>query len=441
MLNMLPITAVAVFVATSGFAAATERPPNIVLIVADDIGRDWLSCYGADHGTPHVDELSKQGLRYRTAWSTPSGTPTRVTLLTGQYPFRHGWTQQHDVRRQGGVGLSWKRFTTFARVLRDHGYATAIAGQWQLNDLRQQADALKQHGFDEHCVWTVAAQGGQGTGQRFRTGQLLTNGRRAAERFGPDAVNRFAAQFVQRHTQKPFLLYYPMLLTGASRGSTAVSDKQPAGDERDAYAGYVTQMDQLLGRLVAAVDQAGLTGNTMIVFTSDNGSAVAGTLDGRPYNRGRGQTGDWGVHVPLIVRAPFLIPQPGLESADLVDFTDLYPTLLELARVKRSPETPFDGKSLVPSLSGDEDPFKKRNWIYTQSGSFRMVRDWQYSLDNRGGCYRLSDDPLQIKNLFTSQERVIPGRRARLKMILERFPADAPPPFDGFGAARGTRND
>ena len=81
------------------------------------------------------------------------------------------------------------------------------------------------------------------------------------------------------------------------------------------------------------------------------------------------------------------------------------------------------------------------NWIYTQIGSFRMVRDWQFSLDNRGGCYRISDDPLQAKNLITSQERIIPGRRARLKMILDRFPADTKPPFDGFGAVRGTETE
>ncbi|MEO1999587.1 MAG: sulfatase-like hydrolase/transferase, partial [Planctomycetaceae bacterium] len=197
MLKIVSIAATAVLVATSGFGAPDDPPPNIILVVADDIGRDWLSCYGSDHGTPHVDDLAKQGLRYQTVWSTPSGTPTHVTLLTGQYPFRHGWTQQHDVRRQGGTGLSWKRFTTFARVLRDHGYATAIAGQWQLNDQRQQTDALKQHGFDEHCLWTAAAQVRPKTRQRFRSGQLLTNGRRATVAFGPDEVNRFAIGFLQ----------------------------------------------------------------------------------------------------------------------------------------------------------------------------------------------------------------------------------------------------
>ena len=131
---------------------ADDRP-NIVLIVVDDLGRDWVSCYGAEHQTPNVDRLAKRGVRYETAWSTPICTSTRVTLLTGQYPFRHGWTRHYDVPRWGGEGLSWNKFTSFARILRDSGYATAIGGTWQINHLGKQSDALKQHGFDEHCVW------------------------------------------------------------------------------------------------------------------------------------------------------------------------------------------------------------------------------------------------------------------------------------------------
>ena len=440
MRSILRLTTSIVLIATAGTTLAADRPPNIILIVADDVGRDWLGCYGSHHKTPHVDTLARQGLQYQTVWSTPSSSSTRVTLLTGQYPFRHGWIMDHNVANQGGTGLDWKRFTTFARVIRDRGYTTAIAGQWQLNDLRRQTDALRHHGFDEHCVWTAAADIRQDKRQRFQDVQLLTNGRRVTVDFGPEAVSRFATEFIRRQAQHPFLLYYPMLLAGGSRETAELNQKQPADKSETAFAAAVTQMDQQLGRLTHALDQAGLTQNTIVVFTSDNGSAVAGTLDGQPYKPGRGQTADWGVHVPFIVRAPFLIPQPGLTSADLVDLTDLYPTFLELAQVPR-PNSGLDGRSLVPSLSGDEDPFKKRNWIYTQAGTFRMVRDWQFSLDNRGGCYRLSDDPLQNKNLSTSQERVIPGRRARLKMILERFPENAAAPFDGFGRGRDTGND
>ncbi|HIG28960.1 MAG TPA: N-acetylgalactosamine 6-sulfate sulfatase [Planctomycetes bacterium] len=416
--------------ADDGSVLPTSARPNIILIMVDDMGRDWVSCYGSPHQTPCVDRLAKQGLRYETAWSMPICTPTRVTLLTGQYPFRHGWTTHYDVPRQGGVGLDWNQFTTFARVLRNAGYATGIGGKWQINDLRRQKDALWQHGFDEHAVWTGAEKGHEETEKRYFDGYVMTNNQRKTVPYGPDAINNFAIEFVKRHRDRPFLFYYPMLLAHGPYGSTPLNQKNAPVEKPEQYAGYVTYMDYLVGRLVDAVDEAGIADRTMIVFTGDNGSSTVGALHGSPYKKGKGQRADWGVHVPLVVRAPFLIPQAGLTSNDLVDFTDFYPTFVELAGGKLPDGIQIDGKSLLPSLSGDEDPFKKRNWIYSQIGDFRMVRDWQFSLDNQGGCYRLSDDPLQKNNLFTSQERIIPGRRDRLKMILDRFPVDAKRPFD-----------
>ena len=420
----------------------TAKRPNIIFIMVDDMGRDWISCYGARHQTPNIDRLAKEGLRYETAWCNPICTPTRVTLLTGQYAFRHGWTHHYDVARNGGDGLKWTRFTTFARVVRSAGYRTAIAGKWQINNLRRQPDALNQHGFDEHCVWPGAEQGFPETEERYFNGSIMTNGRRETVPFGPDTINNFACDFVRRHKDQPFLLYYPMLLTHGPFGATPLNKDNPPQEKATSYAGYVTYMDRLVGRLIDAVDKAGLKQNTVLIFTGDNGSSSPGTLHGKPYKKGKGQEADWGVHVPFIVRAPSLVPQAGLVTRDLVDFTDIYPTFVELSGATLPAGIPLDGKRLVPSISGDDDPFKKRNWIYSQIGTFRMVRDWQYLLDNREGFYQLSDgrnavaDLLQTKNLFTSQERVIPGRRARLQKILDRFPPNADPPFDGFEPAK-----
>jgi arylsulfatase A-like enzyme len=422
------------FATSSTCAAEAKRisKPNIIFIMVDDMGRDWVSCYGSKHQTPNIDRLAKQGLRYKTAWCMPICTPTRVTLLSGQYPFHHGWTHHYDVPRWGGVGFDWKRFTTFARVVRDAGYRTAISGKWQINDLRRQPDALQQHGFDEHCVWTGAEKGYPQTEKRYWDGYIMTNGKRKTVSYGPDRVNDFCINFVQRNKNRPFLLYYPMMLAHGPFGTTPFNKDDPPQDKSQQYAGYVTYMDHLVGKLVDAVDKLDIGEKTLIVFTGDNGSSAAGHLNGAAYNKGKGQRADWGVHVPFIVRAPFLIPQAGLTSDDLVDFTDLYPTFVELSGGTLPKGSTLDGKSLVPSLSSDEDPFKKRNWIYSQIGTFRMVRDWQFLLDNREGFYHVADDPLQTKNLFTSQEKILPGRRQRLQKIFDRFPSDAKPPFKEF---------
>ena len=111
--------------------------PNILFIMVDDLGKDWISCYGADDiETPHIDRLAKGGLKFHNAWSMPQCTPTRATLLTGQYPWRTGWVNHWDVPRWGVGYFDWAKYTSFAKVMKTAGYATAIAGKWQINDFR-----------------------------------------------------------------------------------------------------------------------------------------------------------------------------------------------------------------------------------------------------------------------------------------------------------------
>lgn len=419
------------FLWLAGIASATQKP-NIIFIMVDDMGRDWVSCYGAGHQTPNIDRLANQGVRYQTAWCTPICTPTRVTLLTGQYPCHHGWVQHYDVPRWGGAGLRADRFTTFARTLRDSGYATAIGGKWQINHLGKEPDALKKHGFDEHCIWPGVEEGQPETQERFWNGLLATNGKRTKVPYGPDTINEFLIDFIKRHKESPFLIYYPMLLTHGPHTTTPMNQDNPPEGKPDLYAGNVTYMDHLVGKLVAAVDRLGLRKKTIVIFTADNGSASSGTLDGEPYPKGKGREASWGVHVPFIVRAPFL-NKGGIVSRDLVDFTDVYPTFLELAGIMPPETLTLDGISLVPSLRGDEDPFKKRSWIYSQIGKFRMIRDWYHIVDNKGAFHNLLQDPRQEQKV-NPQDKIAPGRRKRLQMILDRFPKNAPAPFPEFKA-------
>jgi arylsulfatase A len=236
--------------------------------------------------------------------------------------------------------------------------------------------------------------------------------------------------FMKRNKDRPFLLYYPMLLTHGPHTTTPLNKDQPPEGKPALYAGNVTYMDHLVGKLVDAVDELGLADNTLIVFTGDNGSASPGTLGGEPYPKGKGREADWGAHVPFIVRAPFLT-EGGRVSRDLVDFTDLYPSFLELAGVKAPDGQRLDGKSFVPSLRGSDDPFDKRSWIYSQIGDFRMIRDWTHIVDSKGAFHNLLSDPRQERPV-NPLDKIAPGRRKRLQMILDRFPENAPAPFAEF---------
>jgi len=135
--------------------AKAAPKPNILFIMVDDLGKEWISSYGADNiQTPHIDKLAKGGMKFYNAWSMPQCTPTRATLLTGQYPWRTGWVNHWDVPRWGVGYFDWVKYTTFARVMKGAGYRTAIAGKWQINDFRLEPKALEKHGFDDWCMWT-----------------------------------------------------------------------------------------------------------------------------------------------------------------------------------------------------------------------------------------------------------------------------------------------
>ncbi|HEY2932811.1 MAG TPA: sulfatase-like hydrolase/transferase [Acidobacteriota bacterium] len=418
-------------------ARPSRRKPNIVLFLVDDMGRDWIGCYGAAQSTPHVDAFAALGVRFETAYSMPSCTPTRVELLTGRYPFRTGWVDHYDVPRWGGKGLDWERETTFTRLLRDAGYATGITGKWQINDFRAYPDALKRHGFDEDCMWTGVENGNPASAQRYADPFLQINGERKTHRgkYGPDIVNDFARDFVRRHRDRPFLLYYPSILVHGPGEPTPDNRANPLRDEKGLFAGMLSYMDKLFGTFIKEVDGLGLADNTFIVFAADNGSPIPGSLNGVPFPPGKGRLTDLGVHVPFIVRAPWLTTSARV-STDLIDFSDVFPTLCELAGVTVPAGLRLDGRSFVGSLTGRAK--NKRAWIYAQRGTSRMVREHRYKLDSDGSLFDLSVDPFEDTDLRTSRDADVVAARTRLSAVLNGLPADGPVPFEGYKPRRGT---
>jgi len=285
-------------------AAPAEPPPNFLFVLIDNLGKDWFGCYGSDEGrTPHIDSLAAGGVRFRHCYVTPLCSTTRAALLTGRYGFRTGWKTHHDTAIYGGGYFDWERETTFARMLQGSGYATAITGKWQINDLYDQTDALERHGFDEHLLWTGALIG-SGTAER-RWKLSLVNDRifenrywdpvvfRNRERlefpgrYGPDLYVEYLIDFMGRHRGQPFLAVYttPMVHVPVVRTPLA-----PEGElsERELFGEMVRYVDQEVGQLVAALDRLRLRENTVVIVMTDNGSPreLGGRVDGsNPHRR------------------------------------------------------------------------------------------------------------------------------------------------------------
>lgn len=441
LLRILPILALAL--------PALAAPPNLVLIMVDDLGPEWISSYGGEGiETPNIDKLAEGGMLFRNAYSMPQCTPTRVTLLTGQYPYRHGWTNHWDVPRWGaGCHFDPERNVSFARLLREAGYATAIAGKWQINDFRVQPRILDAHGFDEWSVWTGGEGGNPISDERYWDPYVYTNeqaSRMYEGAFGPDLFNDFLIDFVRRNRDGPMLLYYPLALT---HGPLVTTPHEPFAESKlERHKAMVRYTDYLVGKLVKAVDDAGIRNNTIIIFTTDNGTAggITGKLNGRTVKGGKAKLTENGPRAPFIVNGPGLVPA-GIETDELTDFSDLLPTFCELAGAPLPQDVPVDGKSIAKLILGKQKT-GPRDWILAMGFGAgildengvrgvldyapRVIRNKRYKIHVHDGSirefYDLREDPAETSNLLGSVSAEHAGALTKLRAV-----ADAMPERDG----------
>lgn len=414
--------------AASGVSSAARGEivrPNILLILVDDLGKEWIGAYGADGiQTPHIDALARTGMKFENAYSMAQCTPSRIAMLTGQYPYRNGWINHWDVPRWGVAYFDWERYTTFARILRDGGYATAAAGKWQVNDFRLEPRAMERHGFDEWSMWTGYETGNPPSAERYQDPYIhTTDGSRTYDgRFGPDVFTEFLIDFMVRHRNEPMLLFYPMVLTHGPLVPTP--DEPDVVGKRARHEAMVRYTDSLVGRLVSALEELGLRERTIVIFTTDNGSsrAITGSRGGVAVPGAKAMTNEAGLAQPFIVNGPGRVPE-GVVSRALTDFTDVLPTLAELAGVPVPTEHPVDGVSLAPVIVGRSET-SPREWILgmghgpavlTGKGvrprcpfTPRVIRDERYKawVDSQRRIVRLHDleaDPWERRNLLESQ--------------------------------------
>jgi len=437
-MNRIGLLLVVLVASLSSSVLADERP-NFLFILADDLGKEWLSCYGSEtHQTPQIDRLAASGVRFENVWATPLCTPTRHEMLTGRYPFRTGWTVHHDVPRWGEPGFQWDREYSLVRSLREAGYATAISGKWQINDLRVHADALHRHGFDEHCVWPGFETGNPPAAERYFDPFLQTNGKRETHKgkFGPDLLCDFTIDFMTRHKDRPFLAYHAMVLPHTPMSKTPLNlDTTASGTAL--HPGMVDYVDLIVGRLSGALRDLGIERKTIVVFSTDNGSpGLRARMRGLDVVGGKTKLIESGICVPFVVSCPGWV-QAGEVSDALVDFTDILPTFLDLAGAKLPTNITLDGRSFAGALGGkaaagvsDRGQHAPREWIFSQLGQVRVVRDKRYKMWSDGRVFDLAADPLEQSDLSGSDNPQHQAARERLQAVLSSLPADREPPFN-----------
>ena len=351
-----------------------SRGPNLLIFLADDLGRECLGCYGgSSYPTPRLDALARTGLRFERCFSMPQCHPTRVSLLTGRYPFR--------------ANARWGRLPdseiTFAHVLARAGYATAVSGKWQLAQLKKQPDHPARAGFQTSCCW------GWNEGARYWDPLIWQDGKRRTDlrdRYGPDVHTDFLIDFMARARPGPFLAYYAMTLPHLS---SAGADGAP-GAKRASYPELVAELDRQVGRTLDALAGLGLAESTLVLFTADNGSpqGITSELAGRRVRGGKSSLADAGTHVPLIARWPGVV-RPGV-AQDLVDASDFLPTLAELAGAAVPEGVTLDGRSFAPQLRGE--PGRPRAWVYSGFGGRSFLRDERWKLLRSGELFDLARD-------------------------------------------------
>ncbi|MGQ9917677.1 MAG: sulfatase [Bryobacteraceae bacterium] len=454
------------FLAAAGgaWAAQPRGPrPNLVFILADDLGWKDLSCYGNQyHSTPNLDRLASEGARFTHAYAAaPVCSPTRASILTGRFPARTGITDWIPGRPSPERGplitpatLRQLRLeeTTLAELLRQAGYRTAHIGKWHLGG---QGFLPGDQGFDLNIGGTES--GSPPRSPRPYFGPFELPGLKAAE--GEFLTSRLAAEavrFIEQNRQNPFflLLSHFTVHIPLSAPAELVSRhrERGAGRYHPVYAAMVETLDESVGLVLEALKQFGLERNTIVAFFSDNGGlCFEGTSKERvttnaPLRAGKGHLYEGGIRVPFLLRWPG-VARAGATVDTPVSSVDLFPTLCEAAGVR---PRGADGTSLLPLLRGGTLHPRQLFWHYphysNQGGepsSAILDGDWkliEFYHGPRQELYNLRNDPGETRNLAASQQAVAKRLSLALHQWLRQVDARRPQPnpnadpaWSGFG--------
>lgn len=407
----------------------SAQKPNILLIMADDLGAENLACYGNTvHQTPVLDRMAAEGARFENAFSTPVCTPTRAMILTGLYPNRTGFLERLDSpldpEKTNRLPVHLK---TFGQVFKEAGYATAIAGKWHLGDFQRHPDQPKSHGFDEYCLWVQYWDGARPSRyfgpHNWENGQYVVH---SDDVYGPDYYADFIIDFIERNKDGPFLAYFPMnLIHGPlvpppglkALAETAFPDDLKKNERISAH--MVTYMDGIVGRLLGTLERLNLAEETLVIFTGDNGTSpgLTNQLGSFHLRGGKRTMNEAGTRVPFIARWPGKVPSGKRES--FFTLMDVLPTIASIAKIPLQHKV--DGMDLSHNFF-NTDGEDRTMFAMAFEGDVYFVRDHRFRLHEDGRLYEI---PVSSNKSRYSMEILDPSlhteNRQRLQKHLDAF--------------------
>lgn len=428
----------------------SARAPNVILILADDLGWSDLPAYGNRyHETPHIDRLAAEGTRFTNFHVSPNCAPTRASLLTGQYSTRTGvytvGTLARGNPRERAMRVPKNRVhlplgvTTLADVMRQRGYRTGMYGKWHLGDKGRFQPTAR--GFDEAII-TGPAHFRFSTRPHVKVPGTVSN---------TEFVTAQSLAFIERHQAQPFFLYVPLFALHEPLKSHREQVRRFQGKPRTSafdtprYAAMVSDIDDAVGAILAKLDALGLAGNTLVLLASDNGAVGRfddedevpdGSTRNAPWRAGKGSLYEGGLRVPLLARWPGVVPAQRVND-QLLAHIDIMPTLMAVAGAAPDSVRPLDGLDFQPVLRGEVETLRRKplywhfpgyleggkgaDWRLTPSAAL-LANQWkllEWYEDGRVELYHLGKDPGEKHNLAEA----LPEKKTELLALLHEWQA------------------
>lgn len=458
------------------------KPPNILFILADDLGNHDLSCMGSEYyETPNIDRIARQGMVFTNGYAACQVcSPSRASIMSGKSPARHGITDWIGAR----TGEEWRKagrfnkllppeyvhnlpseYTTLPEAMKEAGYKTFFAGKWHLGS---EGSWPTDHGFDiNRGGWDKGSPiGGYFSPWENPNLENREDGENLSMRLANETVafleaNRdtsffaflsfYAVHGPIQTTQEKWAKYRQKAEEmGIAESGFEMGHFLPIRQVQDnpVYAGLVEAMDDAVGRVLDALESMGLDDNTIIVFTSDNGGVAAGdafATSNLPLRAGKGYQFEGGIREPYFIRVPWMAEAAGKECPVPVNGTDFYPTILDLVGAELRPDEHTDGQSLLPLLKGDTIAQRTLVWHYPHYGNqggepSSIIRDgvWKlihYYEDGREELYNLDKDPEEMVDAAKSYPDIAKGLSEKLFAYLNEVGARYPEPDPEYDAA------